>query len=233
MLATKQSASDKIERAISLALAVAALAIAAVVVRREFFPSVAPTSNRPVPVFKDDWREFRKAGIAFDGSAGAPVEIVEFGDFECPVCAAFEPTLQAVTSKYGDQISRVFVHFPIPGHRFARPAALAAECAHQQGAFAAMKAVLYARQDSFGLRPWTNFAREAGVADLARFDACVAAPESGERIDKGFALAERLGFRGTPTIVLNGWAINGILGELQLAQAIDAALNGKGPPGSE
>ena len=225
--------TDRLERLVSFALAVAALAIAGVVVKREFVSAAPPRDQRPRPVFMDDWRDYRRDGIAFAGPASAQLEIVEFADFECPVCAAFEPTLTNVIARYGDRVSRVFVHFPIPGHRFARAAAVAAECAHEQGAFAAMKQVLYARQDSFGLRPWTRYASQAGVSDLPRFESCVSNPQMVQRIERGVALAERLGFRGTPTIVLNGWAINGILGDSALARAMDAILAGKRPPNAD
>src|SRR5262249_44354520 len=65
----------------------------------------------------------------------APIEIVEYGDFQCPYCATVEPTLSRVLHANQGRVRLTFRHFPLDFHRQARPAALAAECAREQGAF--------------------------------------------------------------------------------------------------
>jgi protein-disulfide isomerase len=69
------------------------------------------------------------------GPADALVTIVEFSDFECPFCARVQPTLRTVLSGAGSDVRIVFKHFPLSMHAHARPAAIAADCAHAQGRF--------------------------------------------------------------------------------------------------
>lgn len=66
------------------------------------------------------------------GPKDAIVTVAEFADFECPACAAFSSDLKAVMEEHPQEIAYVFHHFPLRQHRFARPAARVAECAHEQ-----------------------------------------------------------------------------------------------------
>ncbi len=69
------------------------------------------------------------------GPADALVTIVEFSDFECPYCGRVQPTLRTVLAGAGGYVRVVFKHFPLSMHAHARPAAIAADCAHAQGRF--------------------------------------------------------------------------------------------------
>jgi hypothetical protein len=86
---------------------------------------------------------------------------VSFSDFECPYCRTFQSSLDSVRHDRGNAISFVFVHFPLPMHRFARPAARAAECANTLGKFDAFQRVLFGKQDSLGLKPWGSYPNRA------------------------------------------------------------------------
>jgi len=70
------------------------------------------------------------------GPKNAPVTIVEFSDFECRFWAEAQDTLNKVLGKYGDSIRLVFRDFPMGDlHKYAYKAAIAAECAQEQGKF--------------------------------------------------------------------------------------------------
>jgi protein-disulfide isomerase len=69
------------------------------------------------------------------GPSDALVTIVEFSDFECTFCGRVQPTLRTVLSGAGGDVRIVFKHFPLSMHAHARPAAIAADCAHAQGLF--------------------------------------------------------------------------------------------------
>jgi len=69
------------------------------------------------------------------GPADAWVTLVEFGDFECPYCRNAEPAIEAVLAAHPDDVRLVYKEFPLPQHDQAMPAALAADCADQQGQF--------------------------------------------------------------------------------------------------
>jgi protein-disulfide isomerase len=80
------------------------------------------------------------------GPADAWVTIVEFSDFECPFCARVQTTLDTVLPEFGSDVRLVFKNFPLSFHAYARPAAIAAECAHAQGRFWEFHDLVFAGQ---------------------------------------------------------------------------------------
>jgi protein-disulfide isomerase len=119
------------------------------------------------------------------------------------------------------------VHFPLPQHRFARPAARAAECAHDQGLFDKFQDLVYSKQDSLGLKSWISYAEEARVPELRRFERCVADTARVARIEAGILLDKQLAVRGTPTVILNGSRFWNPPSQTELLQAIAALKDGK------
>jgi hypothetical protein len=75
-------------------------------------------------------------------------------------------------------------------------AARNAECAHEQGRFLSMHDVLYAKQDSFGIKPWAGYAREAGVPDIDRFELCSASAEPIRDLTHSLNAVKRIGAQG-------------------------------------
>jgi protein-disulfide isomerase len=88
-------------------------------------------------------------------------------------------------------------------HDFARPAAIAAQCADRQGAFQAFHDTLFAQVDSIGPKPWARFAREAGILDTAAFTHCLKDASVAAEITRDSLAASTLGVHGTPTILLD------------------------------
>jgi protein-disulfide isomerase len=128
-----------IDDALSIILTAAAVLIAAVVVWRQFIPATPAqgvTAGAGGPEFYVDWSTMLPSGIVI-GDTAAPVKIVEFADLECPFCRQFhQATLPEVKEEFGARLALVLMHLPLAMHRFAKPAARAAECAEQQGRFA-------------------------------------------------------------------------------------------------
>lgn len=223
----------RIERLLSVLLTIAALVIAAGVARREFFGSSAPRApmneGRQVLVDEAEWRSFFEHGV-LSGDLDAPVQLVQFADLECPACRDFEmKTLSAVRERYGARLATVYVHFPLPYHRFARIAAQAAECAEVQGRFVPFVSRVYARQDSIGLKPWTSYAVESEVPDTVAFSRCLAADDPVPRIAGGFELGQQLQVRGTPTVIVNGWRFESPPSLADLTRTIEELLDGRRP----
>jgi protein-disulfide isomerase len=192
-------------------IAVCAVVMTAIVVRREFFARPAARAAVPqTPVAVNDWDRVRSAGRRF-GPSAAPVTIVEFSDFECPFCRAFTlGPLSAIRRQFGDQVTVLYRHWPLARiHRFAYPAARAAECAGAQGRFAEFHDLIFAKQDSLGLKSFSDFARESGVSNMQAFARCHATTDPVPAIEADIAEAERMGAQGTPTVVVNGmlWPI--------------------------
>lgn len=174
--------------------------------------------------------EFLEESGRSAGSSDAPVRVVEFLDLECPACRIFqERTMASLSTRLGDRLRVTVVHFPLRMHRFALPAARAAECAASAGRFHEFVAEVYRGQDSLGLRPWMEFARRAGVSDTVRFASCAADTATSDMIRRGLAAAERLRVDATPTIVVNGWRFSRPPTEAQLGRVVDSILAGRDP----
>ncbi len=190
------------------AIALSALAIASVVVHREFAgprlaANVQTNPSGRVDRLIPEWRTFEKDGHRM-GPASAALTIIEFGDFECPACAQFSEIARPVLRRHQQDVALVFIHWPLPYHRLAYPSARAAECAGEQGRFSEYHDVLYASHDSLGLVPFAELARRAGVRDTSGFSACYRSSAPVAAIDRGAEIARRMQFLGTPTLIVNG-----------------------------
>jgi protein-disulfide isomerase len=222
----------KIESVVTVTLVVCAVITTCVVLRREFFAPAPPlAAAEQKPAFIEDWRAQLANGIRI-GPVQAPVQLLEFADFECPYCGSFHKELNTLLGRFPMQVSLTFVHFPLPMHRFAEPAARVAECASDQGRFEAMYNLLFEQQEKFGLKPWSEFASEAGVADTTTFDACIKRTEPIPRVTEGKALGSQLDVQGTPTIIINGWKLGRPPTLDEMDRMVKAILAGKSPVGS-
>src|SRR5438093_351413 len=152
--------SARADQIASWTLTLAAVVIAAGVARWAFFESVgaASTTTEVRLEYKSDWRDLLRYGRTV-GSVAAPIQIIEFADLECPACRVFNNTmLAAARQTYRERLAVTFVHFPLSFHRFARPGAVAAECANVQGHFGEFVDLVYEKQDSLGFKSWSSFA---------------------------------------------------------------------------
>jgi protein-disulfide isomerase len=207
-------------------LVACALVTTGLVVRREIFPA-AQVAGVQKPVFVKDWRALLDGGTRI-GRADAPVQIIEFADFECAFCATFHENYKVVAKRHPGKIALTYIHYPLPMHRSAIPAARAAECARVQGRFAEMVDALFAGQKEFAIKPWGDYAKVAGVADPAAFDACVTRTDAVPHVAEGQALGKRIDIQGTPTIVVGGWKT--APGDVEQLDAMVKAVLANKPP---
>ena len=106
-----------------------------------------------------------------DGPPHAPVTVIEYGDFECPICRAVEPSVRQLRELHREQMGFVFRHFPIEdAHPLALVAAEATESAAAQGKFWPMHDLLLAESHPLNRRRLDEFAQRLGL-DMARFKA--------------------------------------------------------------
>ncbi len=145
------------------------------------------------------------------GAASVPIEVTEYSDFECPFCASFAtvqmPVIQEQLIGPGKLRWR-FRDFPLPSHRYSRYAALAAQCAGEQGKFWEMHDRLFEQHQwaQTGDNPralFRDFARAIGV-DLDKYDACMDSQRYAGRIEASVQEGEAAGVRGTPSFYVNG-----------------------------
>lgn len=192
-------------------LVACALVVTGLVVRRELFtPSAAAAGPKPVKVA--DWRSFAGAGQRM-GPARAPLTIVEFADYQCPFCRETHRRLEELRKEHPAGVVVIHRHYPLASHPHARAAALASECAAEQGVFEEYQRALYSAQDSIGTTGWSDFARRSGVADQARFDQCVREEAFAARVDEDMAAGRKLGIRATPTLLVNEMKVEGTVPE--------------------
>jgi protein-disulfide isomerase/uncharacterized membrane protein len=158
-------------------------------------------------------------GIA-QGPKDAPIQLVEFSDFECPHCSRAYATLKDLLPRYSKEVRFVYHHFPISnkcnpsvhidGHENACAAAIAAECAAKQGKFSAYATQLFANQESLSADDLKQYAQKVSL-DLDQFQACLRSPQVAERVRHDAEMGKEVGLRQTPTFFLNGRRIEGNL----------------------
>lgn len=167
----------------------------------------------------------------FYGDSNAPVQIIEFGDFQCPACAQYtavtEPDVRARLLDSG-RASFVFYDFPLPNHKNSVAASNAAACADEQGKFWPMHDRLYLEQPAWrdernpkGI--FQGFARAVGL-DMTRWSACYDERRYQPRIDANLAEGERRDVRATPTFVIGSRQIPGAIGYDAIKAYVDTAL---------
>jgi protein-disulfide isomerase len=148
------------------------------------------------------------AGRPSRGPANAPIQIIEFSDFQCPFCYQAHPTVTKVLSTYGDKIRFVYRHFPLPNHPNARPAAEAAACAAEQDKFWPYHDRLFDNQSLLSAPDLKQHAAVLGL-DAAKFGACVDSRKYKAAVDEDVQAGEAAGVSGTPAFFINGRVLGG------------------------
>jgi len=159
------------------------------------------------------------------GADKAVITIVEYSDFECPFCSRFHPTLQQAMTEYEGKIRWVYRHFPLSFHPQARPAALASECAAEQGKFWEYADKLFENQTQLSDTYYTQLAGELGL-NTNQFKDCYDSEEYASRVDSDQAGGAQAGISGTPGSFIIGE--DGSIQEIRGAQpysAVKAAID--------
>lgn len=162
------------------------------------------------------------------GNVDAPITIIEYSDFECPFCERFHPTMLQVMEEYQGKVRWVFRHFPLSFHPNATPAALAAECAGEQGKFWEMGDALFENRETLGADLYVSLAKKLGL-NMTDFNDCVANEEYLDKIEAQAQAGAAAGISGTPgSFVIdedgNAIPIKGALPFSSVAAAIDSVL---------
>ncbi len=163
------------------------------------------------------------------GDPKSPVTIVEYSDFECPVCRTLHDALRGLLPSYAGKVRVIFKDFPLEQlHPWARTAALAGRCSFQQkpNAFWRMYDLIYDNQEIISAsNAWvkmTDYASQTGL-DVAAFKTCMASPEAAAAINASRANGEELEVNSTPTVFVNGRRLVGADSHL-IQQYIDYEL---------
>jgi protein-disulfide isomerase len=141
------------------------------------------------------------------GNLEAAVTLEEFGDFECPNCAALATFLDQLIREYDPRVRLIFRNFPLPMHQFARDAALTAEAAGLQGRYWEMHDMLFREQAvwSSATDPgllFDTYAEMLGL-DLNQFRKDVKGDKVRERLESDQARARSLSVKTAPTLFVD------------------------------
>jgi protein-disulfide isomerase len=160
------------------------------------------------------------------GAKQGQVMLLEFSDFQCPFCQRVQPILQSLLQQYGDRVTFGYRHFPLDFHNDADSAAIAIECAREQGKFVEMHDQLYKQQRNQSLAELKAMAKVVKVANLQQFDSCLESEKYRPLVSRDIEVGKAAGITGTPGFVIGRYdAKSGMLeGELLSGALPEAAF---------
>jgi protein-disulfide isomerase len=177
---------------------------------------MSASDDRPGPVTSADHVR---------GDHGAPVTVIEYGDFECPSCKQAAPAALLLMQGSQGAVRLVFRHFPLEEfHANALAAAEASEAAAAQGRFWEMHDRLFANQRHLQPAHLRRLAEELGL-DLRRFSKELEEHVHVPRIRQNITEGRRLGVRATPAFYVNGALCDVSFSLLALRRAVVSALS--------
>lgn len=161
------------------------------------------------------------------GNPRANLTIVEFADFECPYSKESSSVVRELALKYKDQVKFVYRDFPLDTlHKYARPSAIAAECAAEQGKFWQYHDKLFAVSPALDEEALKTAALQAGL-DQEIFSECLARRDIQDEVQADYEDGLRVGIRGTPTFFVNGVRVEGAIPKNIFEQIIQTGLRSK------
>jgi len=183
--------------------------------------------------FQEDLAKLKTTGAPSFGPAGAPITIVEFGDFECPNCREEAKTLRDnVPARYPTQVRVVFKDFPLEQiHPWAKAASIAGRCIYQQtpAAFWKFHDWIYEHQTDItpdNLKTQVlDFAKTAQDIDALQLGRCIDTKATEADVDASIAEGHALHVDATPTLFLNGRRLIGNYPWQNIDQILGGELN--------
>lgn len=155
------------------------------------------------------------SGLLPSGNPDAPVEVVMYGDFDCPYCRTAATALRELSVAYPDSFSFWFKNYPLSQDERAMPAAVAYLAAEREGRGWEMFDGLYGHTWTFDDTALEQIADASGV-DVAQYRADIKDPALEARVRSERAEANACGFRTVPGIVVNGKPYHGLLSKVEL-----------------
>lgn len=142
------------------------------------------------------------------GARDAKTVLIEYSDFQCPACAAYQPIVKQLAQDLEGSVAIAYRHFPLQQHKHAKLAAYAAEAAGKQGKFWEMHDMIFETQNDWSSQNDTRdtfigYAEKLGL-DRARFISDIDSDEVIDKVDSQQKSGLRAKVNGTPTFFLNG-----------------------------
>lgn len=148
------------------------------------------------------------------GNPEASVELVEYGDYQCPFCGEAYSIIKSIQEKMGNKLKFVFRNFPLSEiHQRAASAAVAAEAAGFQGKFWEMHDMLYENQRNLLDEDLIRYAEQLNL-DMKKFQEDFRNREYKEKVESDFESGVRSGVNATPSFFINGAKYEGSLDDI-------------------
>lgn len=168
----------------------------------------------------------------------AQVTLVEFGDYECPACATYNPLVKQLLADLPGQVNFVFRNFPLSQHANANISSYAAESAGLQGKFWEMHDKLYDSQNDWAQSSdaksiFLGYAKDLGL-NVAKFTEDLDSQKIKDKVSKDEADGNLLNINATPTFYVNGVKVESLPGSYNAFKTIitDVIKNNPLPTGS-
>lgn len=184
-----------------------------------------PVANKPEPTANP---ELLIREDSNQTSPKATFQIIEFGDFQCPSCAAAHPVIKEILKAYGNKVNLVFRNFPLPQHANSRVSAEAAEAAGAQGKYWEMYDKLYENQDKWAneknpIDIFKGFAKDLSL-NVTKFENDIRNEKYKDKIAGDQADGNGLLVDSTPTFFINSQKYVGVPDLDSLKKLIDLSL---------
>jgi len=145
----------------------------------------------------------------FYGYPLAPIELIEYGDFQCEHCAAVYPEIRMLQQEMGNQLKFVFRHYPLSAiHPMALDAAISTEAASLQDKFWYMHDIIFENQKYLTRSSLSKFAEEIRL-DVASFEDNRCRKKLTQKVITDFESGSKSGVNGTPVFFINRHKYNG------------------------
>lgn len=161
----------------------------------------------------------------------APIKMVIFSDFECPACRALSEVMPQVAARYAGKIDIQYFYYPLdnscnpsmdrPLHQYACKAAYVTTCMPKEQ-FAKAHDEIFANQDKLQSGYLDQYIKEN------KLETCVADPKTKEKVVELINAANPFNIRSTPSYLINGVKIEGVLPPDQMFAIMDEILRRAG-----
>ena len=191
--------------------------------------SASPSAEATVPADQTDKLVPADARTITD-PADPQATLVLFTDYQCPYCGMMDPLIQQAKADYGDQVRIVVRNYPLPKHKNAEPSARAVEAAAEQGKLEEMAAKVFEHQEDWKTESdvdgiFAGYAEELGL-DMDRFNADYTSDAIKDRVARDLQDAQDLQVKGTPTLYLDGKAVQLESGDYsEISEPLENSLN--------
>lgn len=171
-------------------------------------------------VLQTDW---------YKGNKDAPVVIIEYSDFQCPACKAYQPVMEEVLAAYPDTVVLAYRHFPLKQvHLQAEKAAYAAEAAGKQGKFWEMHDLLFQNQETWAenratKQIFSDYATNLNL-NMDQFKRDVRSKEVKALVKADYMSGLQNAINSTPTFYINGERVVNPQGLDEFKKIIDPIL---------